>query len=857
MKLIIAEKPALRDAISEALPGSPTKVDGYFKQGDYIITNVFGHLLTLKEPEDYDEIYAKWSLDTLPVFFPNWGQKIGKDAPPKGNMKFVSKAEKLEQIGKLMEQAECVIHAGDPDDEGQFLIDEIIRWFNYKGKVYRLNTNDTTVPGFKKALASMDDNKLHECAGWAAYARSVADLMVGVNMTRLFSCLNDGATLSVGRVQTPTLGLVVARDNLIESFSKVHFYTVLLEMAIGDSIIPCKYIPNPKDPNLDDGRILDEAYAKKICQSLDGRFYDKQIEIRREMKHESPPLPFNLVKLQTYCGRKFGYTPNQTLEITQNLRDKYKCITYNRTDCQYLTENQYAEAPCTLDAVVKNINYTPPGLDPKRKSKCFSDKNTLGAGEAHTAIVPTAVTVNLASFTIEEKNTYLAICKYYLAQFMPPADKEQTTLLAKHDDGSSVKAVSTKIVNPGYRSIFTEKSKQSESEGNEDGEEECPSLDAMVPGVYSGNAQNAKLEKKETKPPARYTQVSLNEDMTRIAKYVKDEKIKNLLLEKDKEKNGENGSIGTPATRSTIIETLLRRKFIEDDGKYIKSTELGREFYRVLPDSMKKADMTAEWWVIQEDIKVKAATPETLENKVLEEIKDIIAHASDYPKINKNLLESQGSTEKTVVGTCPRCGAPVVEGKKGYGCSAWQSGCKFVLWKKPKASIFEKITISPAQAKKLINGETIETNRLYSARTNKLFSGTLVMDDSEKSEYGATLKMELSAERKIESLGKCPRCGGDVVDSGKSFSCVNYKDGCKFAIWKNSRLPLLANETITAANVKAWLSGKPVLLKKLYSQNHNTYYSAYVELDDKEKSDYGPKLVPNLSIRVPRPTNKK
>lgn len=131
------------------------------------------------------------------------------------------------------------------------------------------------------------------------------------------------------------------------------------------------------------------------------------------------------------------------------------------------------------------------------------------------------------------------------------------------------------------------------------------------------------------------------------------------------------------------------------------------------------------------------------------------------------------------------------------------------------------------------------------------------MDDSEKSEYGATLKMELSAERKIESLGKCPRCGGDVVDSGKSFSCVNYKDGCKFAIWKNSRLPLLANETITAANVKAWLSGKPVLLKKLYSQNHNTYYSAYVELDDKEKSDYGPKLVPNLSIRVPRPTNKK
>ena len=207
MKLIIAEKPMLARAIADAIDGSAVKRETYTEKGDYTIISAFGHLLTLKDPEDYDMKFKKWSLDTLPIYFDNWEKKPGE-----------GKEERLSQIGALMKEAECVINAGDPDDEGQYLIDEIIHWFDFKGPVYRLSTGDTTKAALKKALANMKDNKDFENSGWSAHARSVADMMVGYNFSRYFTLINPHIKmLTVGRVQTPTLGLVVTRDMAIEN----------------------------------------------------------------------------------------------------------------------------------------------------------------------------------------------------------------------------------------------------------------------------------------------------------------------------------------------------------------------------------------------------------------------------------------------------------------------------------------------------------------------------------------------------------------------------------------------------------------------------------------------------------------
>ncbi len=682
MILVIAEKPVLGKAIADALPGTATMKNGCIYKGDYIVTWVFGHMLSLKEPEDYDIGYKSWNINSLPIFFKDWQVKIGKN----GNLNKgqISKSQRVNQIGSLLKQADEVIHAGDPDDEGQLLIDELLRWFNYKGIVKRLDTANTTLVAMKKALSHMTDNKPHEPYGWSAYARSVADLMVGINMSRLFSCKNQ-TLLTIGRVQTPTLGLVVNRDLAIEGHHKQKYYTIACDINFNNDTVQADFIPSKTDSNLVDGHILSKEYAEQICNRLKGQTL-KNINITKKIVYEAPPLPFNLVKLQTYCSGKFGYSPQQVLDITQSLRENHKAITYNRSDCQYLSEEHYKEAPVTMKAVIMNIRYKPKSLDMNLKSKCFDSSKI----SAHFAIIPTNQKVNLDKLSEAEKNVYLAICKYYIAQFMPKAKKEQTNLSVELGNGEAIKAVSTVIIEQGYRSIFNEAEKDKAS-----------NLSKIPEGIYSGKITDTDIAEKETKPPSRYTKASLNEDMTCISKYVKDPKIKQLLLSKDEGKEGERGSIGTSATRSGIIESLVKRGFLREDGKKVISTALGRELYRILPDEIKKADMTAEWWSIQEEIQNGTVNYNKLIDSVYDTIKHIVTNVDNYPVVNSSIIaiKKKGGA---VIGKCPRCGGDIVETKTGFCCSNWKepTNCKFNIWKKSKSPLFAKTTFTAATVKK-------------------------------------------------------------------------------------------------------------------------------------------------------------
>ena len=714
--LIIAEKPQLREAIADAIDGNRTGKDPVYV-GDYVITNVYGHILSLKQPEDYDDSLKKWSLDKLPIYFDDWGQKVSDTAKDKAN-----------QIKDLLKEAECVIHAGDPDDEGQFLIDEVIRFFNYKGTVYRLDTNNISTQGLKKALDNLTDNKKHEQIGYAAFARSIADLTVGVNMSRYFTLINNAGTLSVGRVQTPTLGLVVNRDYLIENHIKTFYYTIHGILTIDGKEIPFNVSISKSDERLEDGKLLHKDDALDIQKQIQNKTYN-EIKITKKKEKEEPPLPFNLTKLQTYCGNKFGYDPSEVLEITQELRDQFKCISYNRSDCQYLHMDDHKEAPKVLSTVCSNIGFKPAELDTTICSKAFNDDLTT----AHTAIIPTDVKVDLAKMSQRQKDVYLAICKYYLAQFLPPAEKLKTQLRKDVDKTISLTSTSTEIITPGYRTIFKELE-----------QEELSTLSQFKEGTYSGETDECRVQERETKPPARYTKTSLNEDMTQISKYVDDPEIKQLLLAKDEGKEGEKGSIGTPATRSTIIDALVKRGFIREEGKKIISTELGREFYNMLPNELKKADMTAKWWVIQEQIKNGETSFKTLPESVLETCKNVMKEK------HQTLQNSSVNGQKSQIGLCPRCGSPVIEGKVGFGCSNWKNGCKFVIWKNAKGGMFQKITITSSMAQKLLNGETIKVSKLYSSTKNKTFSGSVKLDDK-GSEFGAEYELILTKRRYYKS----------------------------------------------------------------------------------------------------------
>lgn len=725
MILVIAEKPSLGRDIADALQGTVTERNSRFiRKGNYTVTWVFGHMLTLKEPEDYDIKYKKWSLEDLPIFFDNWELKIGQDTSRGRN--YETKEQRVNLIGELLRESESVIHAGDPDEEGQLLIDELLRWFDYKKPVMRLNTGDTTKGGLTKALSHMTDNAQSVNEGWSAYARSVADLMIGVNMSRFFTCTNSGALLAVGRVQTPTLGLVVNRDLQIEGHVKSKYYDIFadldLETADGVKTVTAKYT-RKKQKDSENKQITEISEAEEIKNSLAGKHFDN-IMVETKTVNEDPPLPFNLVKLQSYCSSHFGYNPGEVMDITQSLRETHKAITYNRSDCQYLSEEHYKEAPKTLAQVIQNIKYKPKELDPTIHSKCFNDKNIT----AHFAIIPTNNNVDLEKLTERERNVYLAVCKYYMAQFLPKAVKEKTKLTADIDNESMLAAYSTRVIKKGYLAIFKDAKT-----------DEATVLSDIADGTYSGNVSAVRSEEKETKPPSRYTKATLNEDMTRIAKYVTDKEIKKLLLEKDKDKKGENGSIGTSATRSTIIDSLIKKGYLYEKGKKLVSSELGRELYRILPDEIKKADMTAKWWAIQEDIRSGEKSYTALTENVLDTIKEILTEK--YPLVNQTVMTKTVSSKfHKVLGTCPLCGGNIIEGTKGFGCGNWKepTSCKFTIWKKQSKGPFSKVTISAATVKKLLSGKSVHMKKLVK-NNGELFEADVMLKTDANAQYPVQL----------------------------------------------------------------------------------------------------------------------
>ncbi|MDY3971572.1 MAG: DNA topoisomerase [Clostridia bacterium] len=725
MILVIAEKPSLGRDIADALQGTVTERNSRFiRKGNYTVTWVFGHMLTLKEPEDYDIKYKKWSLEDLPIFFDNWELKIGQDTSRGRN--YETKEQRVNLIGELLRESESVIHAGDPDEEGQLLIDELLRWFDYKKPVMRLNTGDTTKGGLTKALSHMTDNAQSVNEGWSAYARSVADLMIGVNMSRFFTCTNSGALLAVGRVQTPTLGLVVNRDLQIEGHVKSKYYDIFadldLETADGVKSVTAKYT-RKKQKDSENKQITEISEAEEIKNSLAGKHFDN-IMVETKTVNEDPPLPFNLVKLQSYCSSHFGYNPGEVMDITQSLRETHKAITYNRSDCQYLSEEHYKEAPKTLAQVIQNIKYKPKELDPTIHSKCFNDKNIT----AHFAIIPTNNNVDLEKLTERERNVYLAVCKYYMAQFLPKAVKEKTKLTADIDSDYMLAAYSTRVIKKGYLAIFKDAKI-----------DEATVLSDIADGMYSGNVSAVRSEEKETKPPSRYTKATLNEDMTRIAKYVTDKEIKKLLLEKDKDKKGENGSIGTSATRSTIIDSLIKKGYLYEKGKKLVSSELGRELYRILPDEIKKADMTAKWWAIQEDIRSGEKSYTALTENVLDTIKEILTEK--YPLVNQTVMTKTVSSKfHKVLGTCPLCGGNIIEGTKGFGCSNWKepTSCKFTIWKKQSKGPFSKVTISAATVKKLLSGKSVHMKKLVK-NNGELFEADVMLKTDANAQYPVQL----------------------------------------------------------------------------------------------------------------------
>ncbi|MBZ8888960.1 DNA topoisomerase 3 [Escherichia coli] len=710
MKLFIAEKPAVANDIVKALGGNFTRHDGWFESDNAIVTNCFGHIIESQPPENYNPDYKAWKVETLPLrLYPVKYQPVE------------SAAKQVKTILELIRRGDVteIVHAGDPDEEGQLLVDEVLEYAGNTKPVKRVLINDNTLPAVKKALANLKDNRDFRGLYLKALARSVADAVYGFSMTRAYTIPAQArgykGTLSVGRVQTPILGLIVNRTRANQNHKSSFYYTMTGVFQRGADVIRANWKPGEFAP-LTDRKLLDKAWANGTAASLTGKPATVEAAATDDKK-TAAPLPFNLVRLQQYMNKKFKLTAQKTLDITQQLREKYKAITYNRSDCSYLSDEQFSEAPQVIDAL-KSVFDQPMNVDTTRKSKAFDSAKVT----AHTAIIPTANVPDINALTPDERNVYLAIAQHYLVQFMPEKLYKEVSVAIQCGD-ESFYARARKTTDSGFEAFLgTETTNEDESDNDDSAFEQLCK-------IRTGETLTTKevvVNEKKTTPPPLFTEASLLAALVRVADFVTDPVIKKLLKDKDKDKKDEHGGIGTPATRAAILEALKKRNYITlEKGKLIP-TDTGYALIDALPGIAVNPDMTALWAEKQTAIENGELTVEEFINELYDELTGMISDV-DLGEMKIEPAAPAGLSQR-LDSPCPSCGKQIVIRPKGYFCT----GCEFKIWKN-----FSSKALSDKQVETLLKkGITGELKGFISSRTNKEFSAKVKLMDKATGKLG-------------------------------------------------------------------------------------------------------------------------
>ncbi|PSU62592.1 DNA topoisomerase III [Photobacterium phosphoreum] len=572
--LYIAEKPSLGRAIAAVLPRPHKNNTGYIEVGNGdIVTWCIGHLLEQVEPDAYDARYKKWHLDDLPIVPQQW-QLIPRQAAK----------QQLAVIKKLAKTATSVVHAGDPDREGQLLVDEVIDYVKIsktkKEAAQRLLISDLNPAAVKKALATMRSNRDFIPLSVSALARSRADWLYGMNMTRAYTLLGQKGgyrgVLSVGRVQTPILGLVVRRDDEIANFVAKPFYEVLALITYGEQTIYAKWQPSKScEPHQDsEGRILN----RKLCENVVARIKGQPAEVtesERKRTKTAPPLPYSLSALQIDAAKRFGMSAADVLSTCQSLYEKHKVITYPRSDSRHLPLDHLKQANDVCRAIAASDNQLASAVDNANtalKSKAWNDKKV----DAHHAIIPTPKSSSV--LTGYEAKIYQLIARQYLMQFYPAAEYADAKLVFTISQGLFI-AKGRQLMSPGWRILL----------GRDDKKEDSDLAD-KVPPLDKGTVlvcRDGEIKDKMTEPPKAFTEATLLQAMTGIARFVSDASLKKILRDTD--------GLGTEATRAGILEMLFKRQLLQRQGKAIHASEAGKGLIYALPDSSTYPDMTAHW----------------------------------------------------------------------------------------------------------------------------------------------------------------------------------------------------------------------------------------------------------------------
>lgn len=684
MIVCIAEKPSVAKDIARIL-GATSAHNGYMEGNGYQVTWTFGHLCTLKEPNDYTDLWKHWSLSALPMIPPRFGIKLIDDDGIK---------RQFAVIEKLMQSADSIVNCGDAGQEGELIQRWVMQKAGAKCPVKRLWISSMTDEAIREGFCQLKDQSEYQPLYIAGLSRAIGDWLLGMNATRLYTLKygQNRQVLSIGRVQTPTLALIVNRQKEIDSFEPEPYW-VLATVYRDTTFTATKgKFTTKEEGEAAFSTIADKPFTVTAVQKKNGT--------------EAPPRLFDLTSLQVECNRKFSYSAETTLKIIQGLYER-KLTTYPRVDTQYLSDDIYPKCPSILSGISKQYG---PLMQPLMGKKLTKSKRVFDTSKVtdHHAIIPTGVPAT--SLTDLERNVYDLIARRFIAVFYPDCKFSTTTVLGNVED-IEFKVSGKEILSPGWRAVYAQPTSQtatptpnttSEDDDHNKGDEER-TLPTFVKG--ESGPHTPTLSEKWTTPPKYYTEATLLRAMETAGKFVEDETLRAALKE--------NG-IGRPSSRAGIIETLFKRHYIRRERKNLVATATGIELIDIIHEELlKSCELTGIWEKRLRDIEHKkddaADFINGLKQQVTEIVNDVLRDNTNRRvtiltdedlKKKKKTTKKKTTTAKadnkktdapqptppdstsaddSIIGTtCPICGkGTIIKGKTAYGCSNWRNGCTY------------------------------------------------------------------------------------------------------------------------------------------------------------------------------------
>jgi DNA topoisomerase-3 len=751
LKVCIAEKPSVAKEIAEIL-GAKTRKDGYFEGNGYQITWTFGHLCTLKEPEDYHPDLKRWRLEHLPILPPKFGIK---EISNKG----ISK--QLQVISRLVTNADEVINCGDAGQEGEVIQRWVLTYVKCNKPVKRLWISSLTSEAIQEGFKNLKDSKNYDKLYAAGSSRAIGDWLLGINATRLYTLKfgQNKQVLSIGRVQTPTLALIVNRYLEIQNFKPENYWEI--KTRYKEVLFSARK-----------GKFFNQEEATEFISKIQDHDFTI-VSFTKKKGKESPPKLFDLTSVQVECNKKFGFSADQTLKLVQSLYEK-KLVTYPRVDTCFLPNDIYPKIKGILESLNNYHELANPLLsEPIRKSKLvFDDKKVTD----HHAIIPTNVKGFVGG---AEHQVYDLIVRRFLAAFYPDCIVSRTEVLGEVAE-QEFKATGKQILDEGWRKVYQEEKEEKEEKDPKKDQDDEDS-NQLLPEFAEGEKgpHTPELAEKQTRPPKLYTEATLLRAMETAGKQVADEELRDLMKE--------NG-IGRPSTRANIIETLFRRNYIAKERKNLVPTITGVQLIGTIQyDILKSAELTGAW-----EKKLRDIEKGVFETSVfLEEMKSMIQEIVHQVKTSRSfvrietLVKSEENPEKKSkekftekdsiqANLCPKCNkGSLLKGKKAFGCSEYKAGCNFIApFELFGKKLTEKQLFTLVQKKKspLIKGLK---------QASDIVNGYIVINHN----FGFEIQVQEDKTSATVKTNQCPKCNkAEVIKGQKAYGCANWKSGCDFRL---------------------------------------------------------------------------